>query len=183
MSPSCLQAENISLEPQDDPLLFAQGRRLKTAVIELPERQVHRDFIDDVATQELRQAFMGTGNRETRFLELIEPVPAVIDEAEDPISKVRIGNPFGEFDGAGIGAQNQDVTQIPAPPPRPAQNTLEKNPRCEHEKQGKDEKQEQQRHFHHADRANERGETQTYGGKRRGLRDINRIGDQRGQPP
>jgi hypothetical protein len=70
---------------------------------------------------------MVTGNREARLLELIESVPAIIDEAQDSIPKVGIGNSPRELDGAGIGAQNQDVTQIPAPAPCPAQETLEKN--------------------------------------------------------
>ena len=63
---------------------------------------------------------MVTGNREARFFEIIESVPLVIHEAEDPISEVRIGDPLGEFYGAGIRAQYKHVTQIPAPPPCPA---------------------------------------------------------------
>ena len=97
-------------------MLSGQLCNLSGTFVKRAQRQIHRDLVDNVAPEELREVGITAHDPKSGLPELLHTRPVIIHKTEKPVAAVWHGcNPSGELNRPGIRAEHQNVMQIVAP--------------------------------------------------------------------
>ena len=130
-----LQTKNIGCEAHDHAVLFAESRDLRGMFVERAQRQVNRNFVNNVAAQKLSQPCVIAAQFETGLFERISAGPIFVHETEKFVAAFRGGLNFPrELNSARVCAQNQHVAEVAAVPPNHREPVLQREPRNDYRK-------------------------------------------------